>query len=311
MAYRKLSGFQNYLADFQEWMAARNYSAHTIRRRGYALGYFFDWARDRNIFEPSEITRPIVEQYRRWLSVKKKTNGLPLSFSTQALRLTDLKTFFKWLAKNNHILYNPVAELEMPRRGRALPRDILSLDEVASIFAQPDLGTCVGIRDRCILELLFSTGARRFEAAGLGVTDVNQNNGTMIIRQGKGQKDRIVPIGEQALAWVDRYLMEARPMLIVEPDSGKLFVGKRGKPLKPRAVGELVRRHIEAAGVRREGSCHLFRHAMATIMLENGADIRFVQEMLGHAELSTTQIYTRVSIRKLKEVHEKTHPGII
>ena len=311
MGRRKLSGFQSYLTDFQEWMAARNYSALTVRHRGYDLGHFFGWARDRNIFEPSEVTRPIVEQFRRWLSVKKKANGLPLSFATQSLRLGALKAFFKWLAKNNHILYNPVAELEMPRRGRALPKDILSIDEVASIFAQPDLGTCTGVRDRCILEILYSTGARRFEVAGLGITDVNQNSGTMTIRQGKGQKDRIVPIGDQALAWVDRYLMEARPMLVVEPDREKLFVSHRGKALKPRALGEIVRRYIEAAGVKKEGSCHLFRHTMATLMLENGADIRFIQEMLGHAELSTTQIYTRVSIRKLKEIHEKTHPGII
>ena len=130
----------------------------------------------------------------------------------------------------------------------------------------------------------------------------------MMVRQGKGKKDRMVPIGERAIAWLERYLGDARPGLMVPPDDGTLFLGATGEELSPNRLTQLVRGYVDAADIGKRGSCHLFRHTMATLMLENGADIRYIQEMLGHAELSTTQIYTQVSIRRLKHVHTLTHP---
>jgi integrase/recombinase XerD len=127
-----------------------------------------------------------------------------------------------------------------------------------------------------------------------------------MVRQGKGKKDRMVPIGERAIAWLERYLRDARPRLVVPPDDGTLFLGATGEELSPNRLSQLVRGYVDAADLGKRGSCHLFRHTVATLMLENGADIRYIQEMLGHAELSTTQIYTQVSIRKLKQVHTLT-----
>jgi integrase/recombinase XerD len=149
---------------------------------------------------------------------------------------------------------------------------------------------------------------RRSEVIALAVGAIDVERGTMAVRQGKGRRDRMVPIGERAVAWVDRYLVEARPRLVVPPDAGVLFLSADGNDITPDHLTRLVGRYVAAATGRR-GSCHTFRHTAATLMLEGGADIRYVQEMLGHALLSTTQIYTQVSIDRLKAVHTACHPG--
>ena len=173
----------------------------------------------------------------------------------------------------------------------------------------PDLKTTLGIRDRAILEMLYSTGIRRRELVGVSAYDVDHMRGTLMIRYGKGQRDRVVPIGERALAWIDKFLRDARQQLVVEPDPGWLFLTATGGQLPPDWLTGMVRGYLKSAGVPKKGSCHLFRHSMATAMLEGGADVRFIQAMLGHASLRSTEIYTRVSIQKLKEVHSATHPG--
>jgi integrase/recombinase XerD len=129
------------------------------------------------------------------------------------------------------------------------------------------------------------------------------------VRQGKGKKDRMIPIGERAIRWIDRYVTEVRPGLVLEPDEVTLFLSNLGESFSPNRLTQMVREYVDAAQINKRGSCHLFRHTMATLMLENAADIRFIQQMLGHAELSTTQIYAHVSIRKLKEIHSATHPA--
>jgi len=131
----------------------------------------------------------------------------------------------------------------------------------------------------------------------------------VLIREGKWRKDRMVPIGDRALAWIEKYLVEVRPTLVVEPDPGNLFLGQTGEPIAPGWLTNRVSQYIHKAGLTKQGGCHLFRHTMATLMLEGGADVRFIQEMLGHATLNATQIYTQVSIKKLKEIHTVTHPG--
>ena len=150
---------------------------------------------------------------------------------------------------------------------------------------------------------------RRFELINLKLYDIDAERGTIMIRQGKGKKDRMVPVGERALAWVEKYLTDVRPSLVVEPDEGTVFLTNQYEPFTKNRLTQLVRNYVDAADIGKKGACHLFRHTMATLMLENGADIRFIQQMLGHARLDTTQIYTQVSIRKLKEIHSVTHPS--
>jgi integrase/recombinase XerD len=181
--------------------------------------------------------------------------------------------------------------------------------EVECVLQQPDLKKPEGLRDRAILELLYSTAIRRSECAGLNLRDLDLDRLILLVRGGKGGRDRYVPVGQRAVDWIERYLREVRPVQISSPDDGHLFASRRRSRLSPKRIGNLVHRHVAAARIGRSGACHLFRHTAATLLLEGGADIRYIQEILGHAQLSTTAIYARVSIRRLQDVHRRCHPA--
>jgi len=303
------SGIYPYLLRFLEWSASRAYSVQTTLLRENAIRRFIRWCVERSIDRPQDVTRPILERYRRHLYHYRKENGEPLSFATQQQRLLPLRAFFKWLAKENYILGNPASELELPRVHRRLPSHILTREEIDQVMAQALRHGEKGIRDRAILEVLYSTGIRRGELVHLKIYDVDLKNGSLFVREGKGKKDRYVPLGSRAIQWIRRYVEDVRPELVIEPDDGYLFLHEFGEPFEKNRLSDLVKKYLRTAGIDKLGSCHLFRHAMATQMLENGADIRFIQAILGHAQLTTTEIYTHVTIAKLKEVHALTHPA--
>jgi integrase/recombinase XerD len=306
LAHNALTRYQ---AAFHEWEAVVGYSPRTIDAQRHAIGRFIAWADERGLTKPQDITRPILERYQRHVYHHRKANGAPLSVSAQLGLILPLQAWFKWLTKQNHILYNPAADLDLPTRPKALPKGLLSVSQVEDILNGCDIAKPEGLRMRAILEVLYSTGIRRFELAGLKLFDVDVERGALMVRQGKGAKDRLVPLGERACAWVDKYLRELRPDLATPGDEYRLFLDDDGRGFEPERIGEIVKRQLLAAGVEQPGSCHLFRVACATHMLENGADIRFIQSLLGHAKLDTTQIYTLVSLAKLKEVHNATHPA--
>lgn len=295
--------------EYIEWMQVTNYSEHTVKDHRINLDYFCDWCEERGLTEATEVTRAVLDRYQKWVYRYRTKDGKPLTFSSQTHRLSPLRGFFKWLSRKHLILYNPAAELELPRVEKRLPKFVLSACEADRVMNGVDTTGPLGLRDRAILETLYSTGMRRRELIGLAIIDIDIERGTVMIRQGKGRKDRMVPIGERALAWIGKYLVDGRPHLAVEPDEGILFLTSLGDALSPNRLSNLVGAHVRASGINKTGACHLFRHTMATLMLESGADIRSIQEILGHSELSSTQTYTRVSIRRLKEVHNKTHPG--
>ena len=291
-----------------EAMLVQGYSADTIRARRVAIRRFIAWCDERGLNKPSDITKQVLERYRRHLFYHRKPDGSPITFGSQAGCLAPLRTWFKWLARENHILYNPASELELPRQGKHLPRSILSVNEVERILAEADVNNPQGLRDRALLELLYSTALRRTEAAQLAVYDIDFDRRVVMVREGKGRKDRITPIGARALAWLDKYVLEARPQLL-SFDHESLFVTDYGEPVVPEFVANRVRKYMDIAGINKPGATHLLRHACATHMLEGGADIRFLQAMLGHSQLNTTEIYTHVSIDKLQAIHEATHPA--
>lgn len=299
----------NHMRRFSQWQLEKNYSAKTVEGRETHLGFFISWCHTRGLTRPSEITKPILERYQRHLFLHRKKDGNPLSARTQIAFTTPIRAWFKWFARANYMLYNPASELELPRQERRLPRHILNVKEVEAVLAVPDLSTDLGIRDRAILEVLYSTGIRRMELINLKLHDVDSERGTIMVRQGKGKKDRMIPIGTRALDWIGKWRDDVRPMFASGADDGTLFLTTLGEAFAPNRLTQMVRETIDAAQIGKRGSCHLFLHTMATLMLENGADIRFIQAMLGHAELSTTQIYTQVSVRKLKAIHTATHPG--
>jgi integrase/recombinase XerD len=282
---------------------------HSLTRASGDLMRFNAWCVERHIDSPRELTVPILERYRRHLFYYRKADGAPLAPSSQVRELARIKHWCRWLVRQGHLPSNPAADLELPRVPRRQLPHVLDRDEVERVLAQPDTTTVVGLRDRVILEVLYSTGMRRMELAGLDVFDVSFPKRTVFVRQGKGRKDRIVPIGERALAWLQKYLDDVRPALLVDPKERALLLSIDGQRIGLDTISSVARRCVRGAGIEKPGAAHLFRHAAATFMLENGADLRYIQEMLGHAEIGTTQVYTHVSIDKLQSIHAATHPG--
>jgi len=291
------------------WLRVKQYATTTVERQEGYLRAFIAWSALRSLVRPQDITKPILEGYQRTLFYHRQPDGRPLSARAQHSRLVPVRAFFKWLTKNNVLLYNPAGELELPRLEYRLPKAVLTAEEAEAVMVRPDIHEPTGLRDRAILEVLYSTGMRRMEVIGLHVFDLDIERGTVMIRQGKGKKDRMVPMGQRALGWVQRYVEKARPELVVPPDDGTLFLTTMGQSITPSRMSQLVKDYVDAADLGKRGSCHLFRHTMATLMLQGGADIRFIQQMLGHVSLETTQMYTQVSIVMLKQVHEATHPA--
>jgi integrase/recombinase XerD len=269
---------------------------------------FLKWCRRNRVAAPTQITRTSLESYQRYLFQYRKKDGQPLAVASQHSRLAPLKVWFKWLTHRKHIWLDPAAELELPRVGYKLP-NVMNRDEAERVLSQPNVGELLGIRDRAMLEMLYSSGLRRMELLHLKLYDVDQKHGLVTVREGKGKRDRVVPIGDRALAWLDLYLNRLRSEIAKKPDDGIVFLTSNGAPFTPNHLSWLARQYVKSAGIGKGGACHIFRHTMATLMLEGGADIRYIQAMLGHVRLDTTQIYTHVSIRKLKQIHTATHPG--
>lgn len=302
------SGFFPYLQHYMESMKIKGYAEMTLHRRDSCLRAFIAWCDDRSLEHPNQITKPILESYQRHLFYLRSDNGRSLSPSTQNNYLTGIKQFFKWLTRQNHLLYNPASEMEIIKSRPSLPA-VLSVEEVERLLAIPETDTPDGLRDRAILELFYSTGLRRGELCQLQVSDLSLERKTLYVQKGKGSKDRVVPVGERALHWLARYLDEVRELLLASMIESALFIDNYGSAFRDGALGDRVKRLMKQAGLEVTGSCHLLRHAMATHMLENGADIRIIQAILGHADLNTTQLYTHVSIRQLQAVHAETHPA--
>jgi len=262
------------------------------------------------VHDARQVTAAMLSRYQHWLYHQHRDRrGEPLTVRGQTIRLATVRTFFSWSVKKGYLPANPAADMEMPRVTKHLPRAILSREEVAAVLAQPDLTTAKGLRDRAMLEVLYATGIRRTELVNLTRSDIERDRGLLLIRDGKGKKDRFVPIGIAALRWLDRYVFDVRPGLVVEPDDGHIFLNISGERFGRCGLGFEIRSYINAAGIEKRGSCHLFRHAFATHLLEAGCDVRFIQEMLGHTSLETTAIYTHVTAIALKRVHALFHPS--
>lgn len=285
--------------------------AQPLSVKGYEsdLGGFHAWCVERGVARPREITKPILERWQKHLFYYRKPNGQPLGMQRQVVLLHRVRGLFRWLTRHNHIPANPASDLELPRTPpRSLP-EVLTVAEVESILATFDVTQATGLLGRAMVEVLYSTAIRRAELVGLQLYDIDAGRSVLHVRRGKGGKPRLVPIGERALAWVQKYLDEARGLLLIDATEAALFVNEQGVAVTPPGLADRIQQAKLRAGIHKRGSCHLFRHTAATLMLEHGADLRYIQEMLGHANVDTTQLYTQVSIDKLKQIHAATHPG--
>ena len=302
------TAFHAYLVAYNDAMAVRGYSPRTLHRRESDLRRFAGWCDERGLTRPQDVTKPVLERYQKHFYTYRQANGEPLSAASQNHYLTSVRQLFKWLTRENHLLYNPASELVIIQNRASLPV-VLSIEEVERLMQTPDLRTLPGLRDRAMLECFYSTGVRRAELCALTLGDLSLSRRTVLVRQGKGNKDRLLPLGERACYWLARYLDTVRPELLADIREQTLFLSDYGEPFRDNKLGDRVKRYLKHAGIDAPGSCHLLRHACATHMLENGAELRFIQALLGHADPRATQLYTHVSIRKLAEVHALTHPA--
>ncbi len=238
-----------------------------------------------------------------YLSQRFQNNIKPRS---AARLLSSLKRFYRYLHREGRIQTDPSLEIEGPKLPRGLP-GVLTEDDVQALIVAPDVKTALGLRDRAMLETLYASGLRVSELVSLTVSQLNQNAGVLRVL-GKGAKERLVPLGEEALDWVRRYLATARPELLSARGCDALFVTARARAMTRQAFWNLIKRYAAVAGIRKKVSPHTLRHAFATHLLNHGADLRAVQMLLGHTDISTTQIYTHVARERLKDLHAKHHP---
>lgn len=297
------------LARFVEAMQAWNWSGRTIVSYEQNVRVFLDWlVAETGVETLAEITADTLASYQTALLSMNKKDGAPLSVATQSHRLTTLKSFFRYLAEEGQLLSDPAASLRQPKKRQMLPQPLLTPKEAIRLLDSIQTSTPLGLRDRAVLEVFYSTGVRNAELRALQLTDFDPDGETLTVNGGKGNKDRVVPLGPVAAAIAREYVVQARPRLALQRAVQNLFVTKNGFPLDAKSVITIVRRHLKRAGIDKPIRPHRLRHACATHMLKGGADIRHIQKLLGHASLQSTQIYTHVEIGDLKAVHRRFHP---
>jgi len=289
---------------------AKGQAPDTIRGKIHGLKKFFKWCLTKEVYFIDQIDLDLMDEYLDYLNIyRKPLDGRPLCASNKRALMTFVKTFVEKLHAKGLLPENTLALIELPSKGRPLPRAIFNRQEIEKILGQTMMFGTFGLRDRTILEVFFATGIRRTELMYLNIEDIDFQSQLVRVNRGKGNKERIVPISQRACEWVAFYISKIRSQIAYLGSGTTLFLANNGKRFRPNQLSELVSRYVRLAGLKRSGSCHLFRHATATIMLDEGAELRHVQEMLGHADISTTQIYTHVSRSKLSAVYRDTHPS--
>jgi integrase/recombinase XerD len=303
-----MNSLNEFARKYCEHLTVLAYAAGTVKAELFFLNRFFKYLSEINTAELAAVTRDIMRDYQVHLYEQINFKGEPNGVAYQNNNLRAVKAFFRFLKENNYLPGDPTRDLSYARTPKRLPRSILSGPEAKKVIHAPNTKTILGYRDRAILEVLYSTGIRRAEVINLLLTDVDYHDGLVRVNSGKGNKDRVVPIGKIACRYIENYIKAIRPSLIRDPYNNHLFLSMKGSRLSKSVVGEIVKRYGKKAKVKKNISPHTFRHTCATLMLRNKANIRHIQELLGHSSLESTQVYAHVSITDLKEVHSRCHP---
>jgi len=298
-------GPNGWLVKFGQHLAAQGFGELSVPDYIRNTGMFLEYLRSMGIERLTDVDRKAMAAYQ--LEVAFQTHrGKVLSHSTQRKRLTCVRQFFQYLLKEDAVLFDPTSDLEFPKLNDQLPRDILTKREIGELLSEADPQSILGLRDRSMLEVLYSTGIRVSELAGLTLDDLDLRNAELKVL-GKGKKERIVPLGEVVKDYLERYLAHSRPLL-TGPDERNLFVSSRGRKFYYSNISFIVRNYGKRAGIKKHVSPHGLRHTCATHLLQGRADIRQIQKILGHVSIATTQRYTRVEITDLKKVLRRCHP---
>lgn len=292
---------QRILDDYLHYLKAeRGLSDNTVSSYGMDLQQFIGYLKEQEIDNLNDVDKQVIIDYLDYLMKKGKAN------SSIVRCVTSLRKFFQTMKQDGIIDENPMLTIETPKSEKHLP-EVLSTEEVEMLLNAPDVTQTLGLRNRAILELMYATGLRVSEVVGLRLEDLHLDVG-IIQTIGKGRKERIVPIGDEAITWINNYLRDARPELCKTRRSPFLFVNFHGERLTRQGVWKNLKNEVRKAGITKNVTPHTLRHSFATHILENGADLRIVQELLGHSDISTTQIYTHISKKRLSEIYDTTHP---
>lgn len=280
----------------------------TLNRHRTSLKYFTDYLDERGIMKLSAVTPQVAAGYQAWLYGRITRFKKPFALKSQIIVLNSVQVFFKYLLKTGHILINPAEVIQLPREPKKIPGTILSSKEMKRLLNQPDTGTVLGFRDRTMYEVLYSAGLRISELIGIRVQDIDLSQAKLFVVESKNFKQRYVPLGETACGYLQEYLQDIRPLLLRDSVVETLFLSRLGRGLHKTSVFKKLQIYGKRAGIKKHLTVHVFRHTLATDMLRRGADLRQIQELLGHRNLRTTQIYTHVFKGELKRVQSHCHP---
>lgn len=305
--------FETLRDSFLESLRIRSQAPATLLCRSQSLSTFFLWLAEQGIDDVREITCEHIRNYKLWLHHPSKTSKPSAHYTTYTIhtKLCTVRRFFEYLETTDAILLNPCAGIVLPKLENRLPRSILTQEEARRLLDAPDTQTKKGIRDKAILELFYSTGIRREEMTSLTLHDVDTRSGFVRITKGKFAKDRVVPMGRKASDYLAEYITKVRYIWSQhQKDERALWLSSLSphQPMKKYAIGNMIKIYKKLVGIQCPGSIHLWRHTCATHMLQNGANIAYVQRLLGHRSLDTTQVYTRVAVPEVKTTLFKRHP---
>ena len=304
---------RQWVQDFGVDLRRRDYAERTIHSYCGGLLLFVAWVETQDDLKmPGDLTTSALERYQMHLMLRpaiqnRRAQARTMTAGGRNTALAQLRTFFRYLKKAGRLLGNPALELENSRKTRRLPRNILSVPEVARLLAIVPRHSPSGIRDLAVLEVLYSTGVRRAELLGLNLPDLRLSE-SMLYVMGKGSKERVVPLGKAATEALQRYLKESRPVLVRGNHQALFVSASHGGRLSVDEIMPLIKNYAKQARIKKKVGLHLFRHTCATHLLRGGADLRCIQTLLGHSDLSTTAIYTRVDLTDLKITLKRCHP---
>ncbi|MFO7952388.1 MAG: site-specific tyrosine recombinase XerD [Bacillota bacterium] len=292
---------KKHLEEYMHYLAVeKGLAKNTLDSYHRDLHKFISFMKNDQLNDPDQVKSSDITKFLSDLKSKNRAT------STISRMLASIRSFFNYLLEEGIVKSNPALELESPRIEKKLPR-VLTTDEINSLLGQPKTRECKGLRDKAMLELLYASGIRVSELIDLNLSDYDPRVGYLRCR-GKGQKERIVPIGSVAIGYVNDYMSNSREKLCNYNGESALFVNHHGKRMTRQGFWKLLKKYAKKSGIETEITPHTIRHSFATHLLENGADLRSVQEMLGHSDISTTQIYTQVTRKKIREIYDKAHP---
>lgn len=297
------------ILSYLHYLATVGRARLTIRGAKYGLKDFSRFLAELKVDLVPELTRQVLLDYQQELAFRMTAKGTLLTLRSQSQLLGVVKDFCRYLHREEYLLGDPGEAIILPRKPKRLPKVILCSSEIRTLLAACDLRCNTGYRNRIVLEIFYDTGIRRAEMAGIKTADLDLDGGYIHIRSGKGDKDRVVPLSPRVCDLTRSYLLSVRPALLHGKDEGFLILNRWGRQMNANGVWAIVKRVAVQSGIQKNISPHTFRHTCATHMMKHGAPVRHVQELLGHESLESTQIYTKVTINDLKEIHARCHPG--